>query len=55
MLMFLDNQMSEKRNRYDAELEGNKLYMNEWNAKMDHAGQMATDKTKARKEAQLAN
>jgi hypothetical protein len=55
MLQFLDNQMSDKRQRHDAELEGNKLYMNEWNAKMDHAGREATDKDKLRREAQLAN
>jgi len=47
--------MSEKRHRYDAELEGNKMYMNEWNAKMETAGQEATDKIKARKDAQIAN
>ena len=55
MCQYLDNQMSEKRHRYDAELEGNKMYMNEWNAKMETAGQEAKDKTQALKDKKIAN
>ena len=55
MMSYLDNQMSEKRHRYDAELQGNRMYMDEWNAKMDAAGKLASEKEQARKEARKAN
>ena len=44
MCNFLDGQVLERRQRTKQEADGNQMYMEEWNAKMDHAYKLSTEK-----------
>ena len=55
MCTYLDGQVAEKKNMRQTEDEGNRMYMLEWNEKMENQFKLLSEKEQNRKQAIIAN